>query len=380
MSKTVIVFSTRYIDPLNKHYKDRLFSGDHFHRKIFTSKLLADYFWNDIKKDKNLLRRLLINDYFLNKQKQELVDFLNTKKIELEEVIQCLDPTKSFSTTEFTWIGNIFATGTDFPLKKELRAKHHAYRISIQDTTLIEREDSLEICEKLKTDTKQKSYNLDPAEPGVEGPWMTYRFSYYELNNNNNDVSVYAVWPLERESPYNKGKYPWIEALMDQFLTILNPDAKEIFLLLHDNDIKDHTPFKIIIDDTAGTVARHVALFQHDNLDEIGSFLSKTPNNISPEDVKSYIEGMVMEARIRNWLFEAYDYFTNDDTNKLWNASANLIKLDENKFKAIFEIADKIEGGTPTATKQHLDELKLSLISILNQKLRDYMIINNSKD
>ena len=66
MSKTVTVFSTRFIDPL---FDDRLFSKGHYDREVFSSKKLADFFWDDIKKDTVFLESLLTTDnYFLMKK------------------------------------------------------------------------------------------------------------------------------------------------------------------------------------------------------------------------------------------------------------------------------------------------------------------------
>ncbi len=377
MSKTVIVFSTRFIDPL---FDDRLFSKGHYDREVFSSKKLADFFWDDIKKDTVFLESLLTTDnYFVNEKKQDLIQFLSKNQDSFKNLIKENNIQTSFSTEDFTWTGDIFAEDIDLPLIEELSEKIEAYYNSIEKTQ-IENEDSLTLCGRLKKDTNnvQTPYNLD-KEANTQlspGPWLHYRFSYYKLKNkNSDDVAVYAVWPLYNISPLVNGNSPWVEALVDQFLNVLNPGAEELFLILHDNDIEDHTPFKVIIDDKLGRTSRHVALFQHDSIDEIGSFLLKAPNNSCPEDVRDYVEEIFIEARIRNWLFEAYDYITNDDIYKLWKAAANLIKLNEKEFKDIYEIADKIEGGTPTATKQHLDELKLNLISILNQKLGEYMII-----
>ena len=375
MSKTVIVFSTHRISPL---VKNGLFSN--VEPKLFTSDILADYFWNRIKKNDEYLKSLLTSGCFPTSERKELIDFLDNNKEELETSIKKIIPTLSISKTDFKWIGDIIATAKHFTLRNELKQKYNAFKSSINNNIdIIKRKRGLELCNDLEKNSKQASYDLDPYNPSVEGPWLYYRFCYYELNNKP-DISVYSVWPLHFNSPQQDGKYQWVVALTDQFLSdkLGNNDATELYLILHDNDIEDHTPFKVIIDDTIGKTARYVALFQHENRDEIGEFLLNTSNDCSPEHIKSYVEEQIMVARIRKWLCDAYDHIINNDVDKLWGAAAELIKLDNDKFKCIYEIADKIEGGTPTATKQHLDQLKLELLKILNEKLRKHMIIGKS--
>jgi len=379
MSKTVIVFSTRSIYP---HSEDCLFSERQCQRKIFSHKDLADYFWNDIKQDEEHLKSLLTDDYFSNEKKQALVEFLDQHKEELEKVITKYELKQNYSTTDFEWIGDITNDSEIvYSDKEQLNTLSQDYFDSIDQATRIKTEDNLVLCGKLNNDVnaKQAPFNLDPEVDTqlYPGPWLHYRFSFYELNGRSDNIAIYAIWPLDNASPLNDGSSPWLEALTSQFLD-LNSNAEELFLILHDNDIKDHTPFKVIIDDSVHGVARHVALFQHDSTDEIGSFISRAPNNCGPEEVSSFVEEKVTKARILKLLCDAYDYIINDDVDKLWGAAAELIKLDNDKFKCIYEIADKIEGGTPTATKQHLDQLKLELIQILNQKLREYMIIGES--
>lgn len=376
MSKTVIVFSTRLIWPEDEN---GLFSVAK--PKPFTSELLADYFWDRIKKDSSLLKTILAGNYFENPKKDELLSFLHANEEELKTDIHKIDPNlklEDFFKPKFQWIQKLLAKAQPFNLKEELKRKYQPYQKSIKDTNEIKRTKSVELCNTLQTDSEQAPYDLDPGKPSVANkPWLRYRCSYYEFSNT--DISVYAVWPLKTESTRDKsGNYEWVTALTDQFLDKLNPGAEKLFLILHDNDIEDHTPFKVIIDDKHGNTARHVALFQHENQDEIGSFLLKTSNDCSPEDVKSYVEQEILVARIRKWLCDAYDNITNDDVNKLLDASTNLINLDQEKFKDISEKVNEIAGCTTNTLKQHLDDLKMELIQLLNQKLREYMIIKKS--
>lgn len=376
-SKTVIVFSTRLISP----FPNGLFSDAK--PKTFTSEKLADYFWDRIKKNDNLIETILADDYFENPPKDELLSFLHQNEAELKTDINKIDPNlklEDFFKPKFDWIQKLFSKAKPFALKEELKSKFEPYRNRFKDLSLIKGTKSVDLCERLQNSSNQDPYDLDPKKPRVaDKPWLYYRCCYYGLDNNNSDISVYAVWSLKTSSPKQRdGKYQWVEALTDQFLNELNPGAEKLFLILHDDDIKPHTPFEVIIDDKHGNTARHVALFQHESLDEIGSFLLETPKDSSPEVVKSYVEQEIMVARIRKWLCDAFDYIKNDDVNILKEASKYLINLDSEKFKDISEKVNEIAGCTTNTLKQHLDDLKMDLIQLLNQKLREYMIIKKS--
>lgn len=370
MSKTVIVFSTRFNSP---HQKNCLFNEGSSSRDIFTSQELADYFWEDIKKDKDYLKSLLTDEYYVNQQKKDLVDFLKKYQNDFIEVIKYNNIKTPFSIEDYTWIGDIFVEDIDFPLKNELREKYIAFKESSDNTEFFETNNGLELCNNLRADPNaiQESFNLDPDKPSVNGPWLAYRFSYYKLDNSDNDVSVYAVWPLLRPSPQIDGKYTWVEVLTNQFLTKFNPYAEEIYLILHDKDIEESL-FKVIIDDKFGKATRLVALFQH--VDDMGFFLEH-PSEKEPIEIKNYVKSIVIDARVRKWLFDAFDHIANDNIDQLWGVASKLIKLDEDRFKCIFEIVDKIEKNKKTATEPYLDELKKDLVCQLNLNLKDYMIL-----
>ncbi len=373
MSKTVIVFSTRFIGPLHQNC---LFSN--CTRKTFTSKSLANFFWDDIKQNKEYLKSLLTDNYFINEKKQALVEFLVSHKDELKRFISNNSLEHSFSTTDFNWIGFI-TNNPEFRLpleeQRKLKELYMDYNKSIDDTSQLSNTDSLDLCNALKTDTYQRPFNLGVEDDG-KSPWLYYRFSYYELNPANDSVKVYAVWPLQFHSPQQDRKYQWVEALTDQFLSdkLDNNDATELYLILHDDDIKNHTPFEVIIDDTAKNAARHVALFQHDNIDEIGRFIKRVPNNSSPEEVKSYVEKMVMEARKRKLLRDAYDFFKYHKSDQLLDATKKLYQLDKERFKDIY--VDALVLSNPGGmTIQYIDKFKLSFIGHLNKEIRDLMIV-----
>lgn len=371
MSKTVIVFSTHRISPL---VKNGLFSN--VEPKLFTSDILADYFWNRIKKNDEYLKSLLTSGCFPTSERKELIDFLDNNKEELETSIKKIIPTLSISKTDFKWIGDIIATAKHFTLRNELKQKYNAFKSSINNNIdIIKRKRGLELCNDLEKNSKQASYDLDPYNPSVEGPWLYYRFCYYELNNKP-DISVYSVWPLHFNSSQQDGKYQWVEALTDQFLSdkLGNNDATDFYLILHDNDIKDHTPFEVIIDDTVKNAARHVALFQHDNIDEIGRFIKRVPNNSSPEEVKSYVEKMVMEPRKRKLLRDAYDFFKNYKSDQLLEATKKLYQIDNKRYRDIYVDA-LVLSNTGGMTIQCIDKFKLSLISHLNKEIRNLMIV-----
>ena len=164
MSKTVIVFSTRYIYPL---FGDCLFSESQCQRKIFSHKNLADFFWNGIKQNNEYLKSILTDDYFVNKQKNDLVNFLTRYQKVLEEVILNHGLEHQFSTTDFNWIGYITNNANiSFEEQVELKKLFMAYNKSIDDTSQLRETDSLDLCKALKTDTYQKPFNLDVKDDG----------------------------------------------------------------------------------------------------------------------------------------------------------------------------------------------------------------------
>jgi len=374
MSKTVIVFSTRYISPL---IQDGLFSEGKFKRMVFSSQKLADFFWKDIINSKDYLqltKNYLLdqfNDCLTKKQKDlenTITKYLNFVKEQItKHNITVTDPTKNY-----TWIEELYPENIESPFDV-IDSKYQNY-IKAKS---IENYDSLWICEnlELKKDAKQESFNLDPAKPNIEGPWLLYRFSYYELTNNDNNISVYAVWPLLKNA--NNKKTEWIEALTDQFLT---DDTEELYLILHDEDI-EKSIFKVLDDnkveikDDIGNIIqtfnRHIALFQH--VDEMGDFLLN-PKSSDLTGIKDFIEDMIINARKLKLLRNAYDYIINEDKKALLTSIEELKKLDKNgKFIDIVEKTARISSCDHSDSINHLDELKLQLICQLNQHIIDLM-------
>jgi hypothetical protein len=243
---------------------------------------------------------------------------------------------------------------------------------------LQEDEHLLWICENLRDDTEQEPLYIFNGDSKKREPWLTYRFSYYELNNNSNDVKVYAVWPLsEGLSPKDDdGNYPWVDALSDQFLSkkLGNDDATDLYLILHDKDI-ERSIFKVIIDDIwKNKYTRHVALFQH--IDAIGAFLEKAITDCTTS-IKTFVERTVISDRKRQLICDAYDYITREqpeNINNLQSVITNLIKLDGDKFNQLSIISSNIQNFHGiSAFSDNLNKEKLRLISELNIQLKNVM-------
>ncbi len=378
MSKTVIVFSTRFISPLSNK---GLFSKDNIKDPMpFSSDLLAKYFWDEFEhtKKKDFLEEMVLTDKYFTRQSleeltetKELLTCLKKYKVQINNFIQT-NPDIQCSTVDFEWVSKLLnKMRGDGSLGQEiidsLTNNFKKFKDCLKDGK------SLWICDHLRNDKEQKPLNIDIGNTNKREPWLTHRFSYYELkSNNNNDVKIYAVWPLENKCHPTNGQYQWVEALTDQFLNVLNPNAEKLFLILHDKDIADSI-FKVIIDDTTSKTARHVALFQH--IDAMGAFL-EYPKDNSIKAVESFVERMIISARKRNLICDAYDYITSTDSNKsinLQNTVTKLLNLDKNKFAEISDIANKILAYTGADTNQYLDSLKLDLIHELNQQLKNVM-------
>ena len=393
MSKTVIVFSTRFIGPFQNNC---LFSENRYERKTFSSDLLADYFWNMIKQD-NVFIKEKLNDSYLdkkaletisaNKSEEGLEEYLGSKKNqeELKYALRQLGINKPFSITYFDWIDEIVQKGISGtipnPIKDKLKKllqyyveykKHNKPAEDIIER--IKHQTGIWIGENLKSDNSddQVVFNLDNKNARISRPWLAYRFSYYQLNENNDEISVYAVWPLKKRCPQGpNGSYAWVDALTHQFLDSLNKDAKEIYLILHDVDI-EKSIFKILIDDTVHQKTnRYVALFQH--IDAMGNFLKKPCNNV-PEGIRSFVKQEVNKARIRKWLCEAYQFITADtDEQLLKNFTKNMTDLDKIYFKNIIAKAESIISNTGDNQYQP----KFELINLLNDELKKRLIVNN---
>ena len=369
MSKTVIVFSTRFITP---HAEDCLFSKANSKRKTFSSKQIVDFFWNDIKNDNKYVQ--LVKDYLKEDDTlNELVRYIESNKTQLEDLISKYGLSIAVSPNDFGWIEELLSNVNE-PLE-DLTRKYYAFN---KGSDSIINESGKWIADHIKDDSSQQPFNIDDEASDVEGPWLLYRFSYYELNSNTDDVKVYAVWPLakNKKSLQKDGEHLWVDALTDQFLTHLNPTADKLYLILHDDDI-EKSIFKVLEYKKDGNLTRYIALFQH--VDAMGAFLNN-PRNNKPEIVKENVERMVKDAHKRKLLRDACDYITcteSDKSDHLLITAKELHELDNDKFRLIHEIAEKIKGCEDTATEQYIDCLKLELISQLNQQFINYMNFEN---
>lgn len=334
MSKLVIVFSTYYNAPFGEG--DYLFSDERTEIVPFTSQDLCDYFWS---KNKDLLSGYIASDpeqYLSEKSltdiNDEIVKIIKDCQTELskylegnkdlltnylkenESIIKDYNGGDSleFTTDGFDWINTLLMLIEGNILKydnmgviKEMQSRLD----SIPDFNnafieFLKSKDGFWLSQNLSNSGDQNPLDMSIAQGMCfnKGPWLYRRFSYYkyDVKDDSNDVSVYAVWPLGNVSLDDNGKKVWIEALTEQFLSLgENADVQTLYLILHDKDIEKETPFTIYsIDEvnkpsnSSEKVYRCVALFQH--VDRIGKFLmnkklEKDGKNKSLEDIKQFI-------------------------------------------------------------------------------------------
>lgn len=386
MSKTVIVFSTRLISPFTQN---GLFSETHIKRKSFSSSLLADFFWNDIREDDSFLKSILDNMFDSKNNYTDSIYSLN-EAIELSKYIKRKQEyfkaqVDHFSPNDFSWVRGFLASnaGKQETIIRELMKKHAKLEAALKRKM----QKSTWISEHLKDDLNadQRQHNIGNDENKKPGPWLSRRFSYYELKKNpKDDISVYAIWPLAPKLTKDNDNEQWVKALSDQFLSI-EPDAKEFYLILHDEDIErsiftlwqEEKELTVTLENqTTIQVSRYIALFQH--VDAMGAFLGD-PRDSSPNGVKLFVEEMVNASRFRKLLGDTFDYIVNDNATQLLINANKLTEYDKTRFNEILDIAQKIEKSTSSSTQQSLDKLKLELIQLLNREFNKFMIETNPK-
>lgn len=115
------------------------------------------------------------------------------------------------------------------------------------------------------------------------------RFSIYvkPQPGEESEFVFMAIWPLGRtESKEENGYNVWVSTLVQQICKIVK-NCEEITLLLHDKDICESQPFRIIIPQTEYTVDPNrnvnlsVAIFQHTPGDPINAILNKPETDLS---------------------------------------------------------------------------------------------------
>ena len=421
MRKTVIVFSTRYISPL---VQEGLFSEGNFNNepKPFSSVLLANYFWDDIinftthnsdtekekVKKENYFKTILNDQYFKKNKLMELLslgqgrrDFIQlvsklafySKKCDentnaINDLIRQYSPTTIITKNNYDWVRELILDltpelQTEWKWLLELFQHWDRYYGTVK--TKILTKNGQWVSKRLNNEAtlnQKPPQNLDNGNIEKPGPWLAYRFSYYQHNMSDECVAVYAVWPLNYPSEKNEdGKYQWIEALTDQFLRI-NPDVEDLYLVLHDEDI-EQTIFKVLDEDkgevkidstTTVTAKRHIALFQH--VDRMGTFLKNPPIDIDSKGILDFVKQMLIHERQRILLCNAYDYFENNDIDQLSKSTDELFSLDSNNYNDIHTTVSELKNDS-SKSDDVLVELKKKLITLLNQRLQDVLIENN---
>ena len=345
MSKIVIVFSTYYNSPVAEDY---LFSKETATPCRFSSKQLCDYFWKRFTNDylkgiaedtSQYLSEKALTDLnerikqIKDDRKTELEKYLTDNQDALVEFLETnADTIKGenngqslvFSTEDLNWVAMLsmlinykkIQADSDGVISS-LMDKYNEYNKNVTDTyvdVLRNHYDGVWLKDNLIDKGNQEPLDIYvPLKIGYkeQQPWLLHRFSYYKFNEETgepNDVSVYAVWPLLDPSPdESDDKKAWVEALTDQFF-MLEQDADELYLILHDKDIKP-TPFEIFSDcvvqnkyDNNHDVQRCVVLFQHSNF--VGSFLGQrvkvdvVNKNKSLSDIKTFVAEKVMDINV----------------------------------------------------------------------------------
>lgn len=133
-----------------------------------------------------------------------------------------------------------------------------------------------------------------PLALNIDNPYtdvtLDVRFSIYikPQADENPEYVFMSIWPLGRTETKveNNGYNVWISTLVQQICNI-DQNCEEITLLLHDKDISDSQPFKVIIPQKEYTVDSNrnvnlsVAIFQHTPDDPINDILIKPETNLS---------------------------------------------------------------------------------------------------
>lgn len=307
MSK-VVLFSTRHIHIDEENY---LFgkncqslvseNGEKFH-------LLVDYF---TKCDSE--NNLFLKYYKKTDPNAEIIKYLKEKRLWKPEYEK-----KSLNEVlkEIT---------KDLPDPSELNNKVKA------------RKDSTKVSNEFDYDMFWKDVLLNESIPKVnidkDSATLQDRFSIYILGNPNDaltrDFVFMAIWPLRRtESKEENGYNVWVSTLVEQICKIVEK-CEEITLLLHDKDICESRPFKVIIPQKKYTVDSNrnvnlsVAIFQHTPGDPINDILKKPGTDLS----EAY-------KNIFNVLTKAEDMRKAGNAHTTRQVYQNLVNAPDNKKQA----------------------------------------------
>lgn len=157
------------------------------------------------------------------------------------------------------------------------------------------------------------------------------RFSIYVKSQPSEEPEFVfmAIWPLRRtESKEENGYNVWVSTLVEQICKIVEK-CEEITLLLHDKDICESRPFKVIIPQKKYTVDSNrnvnlsVAIFQHTPGDPINDILKKPGTDLS----EAY-------KNIFNVLTKAEDMRKAGNAHTTRQVYQNLVNAPDNKKQA----------------------------------------------
>ena len=373
MSKIVIVFSTYYNSPVSEEY---LFSKETTTPGRFSSKQLCDYFWKQVdlktiaEHRSDYLSKMALTELqtkikeLKEVRKTELKDYLNKNKDAIDNYLKKNANTLALSTDDFDWIAElsfIDPNAENNVIIHGLIDKYDEFNKNDTETcidVIKNHFDGVWLSKNLKDTGSQTPLDTVLASGvtfGENRPWLHYRFSYYKFNKlegEPDDVSVYAVWPLQNPSPDDNGKKSWIEALTDQFLSLEeNADVEVLYLILHDKDIES-TPFKIFLVDEvmnkqSQKVSRYVALFQH--TDEIGKFLGsrKLDDKVkSLEDIKQIVSKQVSIDHFAKQIAEKVNIGAMDDPSVTVSIDVQQQKKNDDDFlKKIAELDEDFRNA-----------------------------------
>jgi len=321
MSKNIILFSTYFNTPIREDY---LFNSNSIESQV-PRKVMAGYFWNLLKKDGSERIWSQVYSYLKEDARKELdievkhlyIEQKNASSSHLDCCIKKAQDTisKDFPLTDFSdsnWLSDLIM-GMDenederkeSSLYEELINSYYEYYELEQKWSansfrleVLKSKDISWLTENISNVEQQESYQIyfpkginSEYETCKGKPWFYNRLSFYKLKGSDDELSIYAIWPISTPSNIEKdGTYSWIETLTNEILSNdINNQCENLYLVLHNKDI-EQIPFKIFDTELLkrGDIRRTVILFQHKEDNVIGHMLQQT--NIKPKEMLTIIE------------------------------------------------------------------------------------------
>ena len=218
---------------------------------------------------------------------------------------------------------------------------------------------------------------------------LKLRFKLYKLEHGDKTIKAYAVWPLHDPCSSSMTS-DWYNALCTEIINDNKEegeiDIDEIFLILHDGDIKPHTTFNVRERNVRNSkysflpdgISLNIALFQHSN-DPIASLLINREDNKS-ELIKKAI-GLISSAKCGTIVYELLADM--DDLIALWhtdspNATSDFKdkavqlkqSMESNLWTECFQTVQSVLDGTKSIGDV-LDSLNREINNAIRKLQRD---------